>query len=458
LPTIDISNYINLESITLWGTYVENLLLPNSNTLEDIFIILHDIQNPLDFSIMPNLTDIDITSNQTTPLVVDLTQNLLLEDLDLSRNDLNSIDLTQNVLLENLRLNVNNLTSLDVTQNVLLNRFEAYTNQLPGIDLTQNTVLEYLILRDNLIPTLDVTQNLTLRSIDIGTNLFTTTGLDLTQNTDLTTLYVNNNQIESLDITQNIELYLLDISFNIFPGNDILIQYYNNLVANLNRLRGRLIANNNLLTGDLPDFYGLYDPTVQTRRFHLFINENRFEFGHFEDQHLGFVDLTNTQSIGPSPDVVIQQYHYAPQAKVDVIETINANAGDAITLTTVCAGTQNHYTWFKDGVAIPEAPDSPTYTIPSVNSCDQAVYHSEITSDLVPFENTNPPGTNGKNLLLIRNDITLNVTSPAESCTSLISPVNGSTNVPLNEVLTWAESLGACGYYLSIGTTSGGTD
>ena len=100
IPTIDISNYINLQSIYFWGTYVENLYLPSSTTLTDIFIILHDIQHPLDFSIMPNLEDIDITLNLATPLVVDVTQNFELTDLNLSNNDLASIDLTQNILLE----------------------------------------------------------------------------------------------------------------------------------------------------------------------------------------------------------------------------------------------------------------------------------------------------------------------------------------------------------------------
>ncbi len=457
IPTIDISNYINLESIYFWGTYVENLLLPNSTTLTDIFIILHDIQNPLDFSVLPNLEDLDITSNRNTPLVVDITQNPVLENIDLSRNDMNVIDVTQNPILRELRLDVNNLTSLNVTQNPLLYRLNARDNQLPSVDLTQNPVLEYLDLSYNQIPTLDVTQNIELRSINISYNLFTGTGLDLTQNTDLSSLNISNNQVESLDITQNVNLWSFNLSFNLFPGNDILSQFAT-IVANRGRLGGQLIANNNLLFGPIPDFYGLYDPTIQTRRFDLYINENRFHFGDFESQHLGLVDLTTTMSIGPSPDVVIRNYLYAPQAKVNNIENFMRNAGDNITLTTTVRGTQNHYVWFKDDVPILGAPDAPTYEITGINSCDAGVYHCEIRSDLVPFENGNPPGTDGKNLLLVRNDITLNVNNPAESCVSLTSPTNGSTNVALNEVLTWTKNLGACGYYLNAGTTPGGTD
>jgi len=69
IDTIDLSPYTNLETLYLWGTYVQNLTLPTSNALDDIFIILHDIRNPLDFSVTPNLTDLDITSNRDEPLV-----------------------------------------------------------------------------------------------------------------------------------------------------------------------------------------------------------------------------------------------------------------------------------------------------------------------------------------------------------------------------------------------------
>ncbi|WP_417213434.1 T9SS type B sorting domain-containing protein [Bizionia sp.] len=461
IPTIDISDYINLEAIYFWGTYVENLILPNSTTLTDIFIILHNIQIPMDFSIMPNLTDIDITLNQTTPLVVDVTQNYLLEDLDLANNDMTSLDVTQNAVLRNLDISRNNLTSLDLTQNLELYRLDAYENQLPSIDLTQNIILEYLNLRQNLIPILDVTQNIIIRSINIANNLFTGTGLDLTQNPTLASFVASFNQIESLDISQNANLSYLVLDNNLFSGTEIMDQFYTIRLNAGGIYGGSLILSHNLLSGQIPDFASLIAMRLgQPIGFNLAFDNNYFEFGHFENQHADLVLYDNTFGPPPHWNTIpnIRDYFYAPQAKVDVTETINANAGDAVTLTTACAGTQNHYTWFKNGVAIPDAPDSPTYTIPAVTSCDEAVYHSEILSDLVPFENASPAGTGGKNLLLIRNDITLNITSPTEDCVNLISPAPGSTAIPINETLTWSDNLGACGYFISIGTTSGGTD
>ena len=158
--------------------------------------------------------------------------------------------------------------------------------------------------------------------------------------------------------------------------------------------------------------------------------------------------------MGPSPDVVFQFYTYAPQAKVNAIESPTRNAGESITLTTTVRGAQNHYKWFKDDVEITDAPDAPEYTITDLNTCDAGVYHSEITSDLVPFENGNPPGTNGKNLLLVRNDITLTVNA-TKDCVTLDMPL---TNVPINSGVQWNDNPGACGYKISVGTTSGATD
>jgi gliding motility-associated-like protein len=43
-------------------------------------------------------------------------------------------------------------------------------------------------------------------------------------------------------------------------------------------------------------------------------------------------------------------------------------------------------------------------------------------------------------------------------CTNIIGPGNGSTNVALNAVISWADVGTADGYYLSIGTSPGGTD
>ncbi|WP_170141611.1 BspA family leucine-rich repeat surface protein, partial [Tenacibaculum lutimaris] len=46
----------------------------------------------------------------------------------------------------------------------------------------------------------------------------------------------------------------------------------------------------------------------------------------------------------------------------------------------------------------------------------------------------------------------------APSCTSLVNPINGSTNVPLNTDISWNEIAEATGYLVSVGTTQGGIE
>ncbi|SFW71331.1 hypothetical protein SAMN02927921_03550, partial [Sinomicrobium oceani] len=63
-----------------------------------------------------------------------------------------------------------------------------------------------------------------------------------------------------------------------------------------------------------------------------------------------------------------------------------------------------------------------------------------------------PPGNNGKNLILIRHDITVTVPQVAKQCTSVTFPSDEATDVPLIPEITWANVPGACGYKVSLGT------
>lgn len=459
--TVDVSEMIALERFELSSTSTESFQLPNTNTLTSIRIWGHEINVPVDLSIVPELTNLDIRNNYgSTPLQIDVTSNLELTSISLPNNLMNTVDLTQNSKLTRLDVSRNNLTTIDVTQNTLLNTFDANNNQLSTIDLSQNLDLEYLRLHFNQFPDLDVTNNIELRQLNIGNNLFTTNGLDLTQNAELDILYANNNQIESLNIDLNPGLRFLDISFNLFPGTKIINDFYDKIVTKANLSDVYFKANNNLLTGAIPDFYAIYtdnDPsTTQHRRWWFNIENNYFHFGDFENQHLDLVGLLTTQSIGPSADVVMRDYTYAPQAKVNAIESLTGNAGDDLILTTTVRGSQNHYKWFKDGVEITDAPDAPELILNDINTCDAGVYHSEITSELVPFENLDAPGTNGKNLLLIRNDITLTVNA-TKNCVTLLNPANNDINVPINTGIEWNDNPGACGYKITVMNVDTGT-
>jgi hypothetical protein len=84
---------------------------------------------------------------------------------------------------------------------------------------------------------------------------------------------------------------------------------------------------------------------------------------------------------------------------------------------------------------------------------------SECAMDLCPFVTypglTTDIHDNG-NLCSDVADITDACTPPG--CTHLTDPVNGAVDIKLNSNISWAAVTGAAGYWLQVGTTSGGTE
>ncbi|PIF00021.1 MAG: hypothetical protein CR994_08530 [Maribacter sp.] len=227
IPDINLSPYTVLEDIELRITYVENLQLPTTNTLKKLIITWHKIVTPLSLAGVPELIDLEISSNQTNvPLQLDITNNVKLVNVNLYSNKMTSINVTNNALIEDLNISYNQLPSVNLTNNTLLETLNASNNVIPNLDITQNTVLETVNLSNNLLPNLDVTNNIILGSLNISNNKFTGTGLDLTQNVELYYLNVSHNQIESLNISNCVKLSSFNGSYNLFSGTAILDQLY----------------------------------------------------------------------------------------------------------------------------------------------------------------------------------------------------------------------------------------
>ncbi|SHO64216.1 Ig-like domain-containing protein, partial [Algoriphagus zhangzhouensis] len=451
LGLVDISQQMVLERFNLQSTNVQNINLPVTNTLREISITGHRISN-INFQNASMLERLTITGKDTPgALIINVAQNPNLNHLTANSNYMTNVNVTQNPLLETLNIHSNELPSLNVTQNPLLETLNARNNLLPGIDVTQNPALKNLNLAANQIPNLNVTQNSLLEELTISQNLFSGTGLDLTNNTNLEYLDASENEIESLDISHTVVEDLI-LHHNSFAGKDILEQYFDIWNANGGlRYSNTLDVSFNLLTGRIPDFASLIVPNV-TRSFSFKIDNNNFHFGDFEEEHSAYVNALTT--VVNTYYTVFGTYTYAPQRKVNNVVSINRTVGSLVTILASVRGSQNHYIWYKDGVEIPNAPDSPSFEF-YASPCDGGVYHCVVTSDLVPFENGNGPGYRGKNLEILRNDFALNVTGTAtKQCVDLTDPLNNSTNVPVDSNISWEVAPGACGYKISLGTNA----
>ncbi|APA65228.1 hypothetical protein YQ22_13440 [Maribacter sp. 1_2014MBL_MicDiv] len=221
--------------------------------------------------------------------------------------------------------------------------------------------------------------------------------------TSLTNFNVHNNNLSG-SLPQSYDQWTNLAVFNAFNNafSGTIPPTYNQW-NNLNNFN----VNNNQLEGTVPDFTIISGFTTN-----LNIADNRFQFGDFESEF-------------PFYDANFSGFRDNPQAKVNNILTLNENLGNTVTLTTTVSGSQNHYQWFKNGVPIVGAPDSPTLVLNNIQAADAGVYHAEITSDIVI------------DLTLIRNDITIVVNcvmptadDPADvnACASYILPALSAGN------------------------------
>lgn len=446
-------DYVNIEEIVL-QSLTEFIEFPNSSTLNSIIIEPHFFSTPLSFDGIPQLNYLHIKSNRTTvPLEIDIRTNSELETLILGQNNMVNLNLEGNLKIILLQVQENNMEKLDLTKNLNIQDVRADRNLLSNIDLRNNTQLVNLDLFENRLTSLDLTNNRLLRDFDISKNLLSGEGPDLSQNIELVTFDMSNNKIASLDITACLKLVNVNLSFNKLSGNNILEQIVQNYQTAGKALGPETYAlNDNLLSNEMPDFTSLVD--ASTKNFSLSIHNNSFHFGDLEARHQQYVGYANTARGDGS---IFKKYSYAGQSKVNIREVITTIADEAVTLATVVRGSQNHYKWFKDGLEIVGAADAPEYTIPSPEACESGIYYAEITSDLMPFENANSPGTDGKNLILQRNDLVLGANG-VPSCAILVQPLNKSIDIPINAGIEWESESGACGFLLSAGSAPGATD
>lgn len=151
------------------------------------------------------------------------------------------------------------------------------------------------------------------------------------------------------------------------------------------------VSNNNM-EGTMPDF--TTNVNLETFAF----NDNRFQFGDFEDEFDYY-------------DQSITGFYYSPQAKVNDTETFDGCVGSSLTLSTVVSGSANVYQWFKDGAPISGATDADLVLDP-LSVSDAGVYTCEITSTIVT------------GLTLERNPITVTVNEDAPTA-NLVSDILG---------------------------------
>ncbi|MEW4924712.1 T9SS type A sorting domain-containing protein [Algibacter sp. 2305UL17-15] len=229
--SIDSDGTINGQVLTSDVDYITTLDVQGKNIADltgvEDFVALTNLNcaNNLlsNIDLANNLLLTEFSCNFNALSSINVTQNLLLEELDISSNLLSDINLTFNTKLRGLycgnysysggAYNKNTISSLDLSNNILLTDLDIGESQFTSIDLSNNPKLEYLYCSDNLLSELNLSNNTSLIELECANNKINQIDLSIFPN--LQWIYIKNNLLTSFDISNNAKLVFVDCSDNL---------------------------------------------------------------------------------------------------------------------------------------------------------------------------------------------------------------------------------------------------
>ncbi|WP_314199371.1 hypothetical protein [Capnocytophaga sputigena] len=198
------------------NSHINRIDLSHCSTLKELSINITALKE-LDISKLPNLVHCNLYSNGIRKLI---TNNPLLETLNIRSNELTELklqkfpkltelncidnklkqlDLSNLPALKILRCNINQLSKLDVSKNKNLEELYCNYNQLSYLDLSHNSVLNRLECSKNSLKSIDIQQNGDLIDLDCESNYLTT--LIFAKKNKITRLCIEHNSFKSEALT-----------------------------------------------------------------------------------------------------------------------------------------------------------------------------------------------------------------------------------------------------------------
>ncbi|RAV28963.1 T9SS type B sorting domain-containing protein [Sinomicrobium soli] len=164
-------------------------------------------------------------------------------------------------------------------------------------------------------------------------------------------------------------------------------------------------------------------------------------FGTYVDA--GAYELQSASTL-PPPDCTTLSGPLNGDTDVEVTSTIQWNAVADADGYYISIGTSPGATDIENNL---DVGNTTTYT-PTADFPENTI----IFVTIVPYN------TAGDATGCPEESFTTETLATAPDCTAITSPADGATNVGINTNITWNAIADADGYYISIGTTSGGTD
>jgi hypothetical protein len=251
-----------------------------------------------------NLINLDCWSN--TLNFINVSNNTKLKRFFFSGKGLSKIDLTKNILLEDLTCNFNNLVSIDLSHNIALTKLSIYGTTITSLDLTNNTNLNYIYCDNNKITSINVSNNIHLETLHC--NLNELTSLDVSNNTNLIDFRAGSNQLNTIDISNNTNLETLHLELNNLTAIDISNNTKLKILSLAANKLNTLDISNNLALRDIGIWYNeIYDLDVSNHLLleHLYMhfNNNTIDLSNNTDlvtfwgSGLSKIDLSNNSKL-----------------------------------------------------------------------------------------------------------------------------------------------------------------
>lgn len=142
---------------------------------------------------------------------IDVSNNLLLEHLNIPDNALTEIDLSQNVNLLGTNLRGSQITSLDLTNNPNMYYIFFEQSTISSIDFSASVNMEIIFGSDNQLTEVDLSNCLNLETAYLYNGNIEEINLPPTETFQY--LFIQSNPVTSIDITQNPVLRVLEAQF-----------------------------------------------------------------------------------------------------------------------------------------------------------------------------------------------------------------------------------------------------
>jgi hypothetical protein len=322
LTTIDVR-----QNTGLWGLDVSKNNITSiqfGSTLGQLTCINNQLTT-LDLSNADALVSLDYSNNPMEPL--DLSMLPQLTDLGCSGTGLTSLDLSGNQNLFTLSCENNELTSLDLSGLTRLGTLAVSGNQLSSLNLSNNLGLHSLSCSDNPLASLNVNHLTELYAITVNNTPITS--LDLSNMPQLEEVNVASNQLTQLNVSDSYMVTYLYAGFNqlttFVPFGVLDVLELNNNALNSLDLGG--YEGKEYYSWNMHNNPDLHCVGVDDEQFANDYWTSFFDEGVSFSTDCGSTDPGGRMSISTYPNPVVDKVNIESTEPVDLVQVFDSTGG-----------------------------------------------------------------------------------------------------------------------------------